>query len=91
MPFGHGVSYGATFHYSDIKLSKHAISTEGELEVTFSVTNNGTKPAEEVAQLYIRDEISSVTTPPSAFDTNDWTICSLLIFFQPFRPSLSQA
>ena len=62
-PFGHGVSYGATFHYSDIKLSKHAISTEGELEVTFSVTNNGTKPAEEVAQLYIRDEISSVTTP----------------------------
>ena len=62
-PFGHGLSYGATFHYSDIKLSKQSISTDGHLEVTFTVSNNGTSPAEEVAQLYIRDEISSVTTP----------------------------
>eukprot|EP01043_Picozoa_sp_COSAG02_P047404 COSAG02_NODE_4541_length_5234_cov_4.080818_8_plen_151_part_00 len=61
--FGHGLSYGATFHYSDMKLSKQSISTDGHLEVTFTVSNNGTSSAEEVAQLYIRDDISSVTTP----------------------------
>lgn len=65
-PFGHGLSYGATFHYSNLKLSKQAISATGAgsvLNATFTVTNNGTRSAEEVAQLYIRDSISSVATP----------------------------
>lgn len=54
-------SYGAKFKYSDLKLSKQSIPpTNGQLEVSFTVTNTGTLPAEEVVQLYIRDEISSV-------------------------------
>jgi beta-glucosidase len=73
--FGHGLSYGASFKYSGLKVSPAspsslpargddgaAIGVDGSVSVSFSVTNNGTASAEEVVQLYVRDEISSVTT-----------------------------
>lgn len=57
--FGHGLSYGAKFVYSGLRLSAPSVGLHGAVTVSFTVTNNGTREAEEVAQLYVRDEISS--------------------------------
>ncbi|MBC2844664.1 glycoside hydrolase family 3 N-terminal domain-containing protein [Winogradskyella flava] len=61
-PFGHGLSYG-DFKYSDISISSGEITPETELEVSVKVTNEGSMKAKEVVQLYIKDEIGSVTRP----------------------------
>jgi len=39
------------------------IGTEGKTKVTVDVTNSGGVRGDEVVQLYIRDEVSSVTRP----------------------------
>ncbi|SEQ76522.1 beta-glucosidase [Hyunsoonleella jejuensis] len=61
-PFGHGLSY-ANFEYSDIKISNPEITPDTELEVSVTVTNNSGVKAKEVVQMYIKDEIGSVTRP----------------------------
>ncbi|WP_203258518.1 glycoside hydrolase family 3 N-terminal domain-containing protein [Hyunsoonleella ulvae] len=61
-PFGHGLSYG-DFKYSDITISSEEITPDTELEVSVKVTNSGSMKAKEVVQLYIKDEIGSVTRP----------------------------
>jgi beta-glucosidase len=61
-PFGYGLSY-TTFTYSDPKVSAAEIGRTGELRVTTTVTNTGTRPGVEVAQLYVRDRVGSVTRP----------------------------
>ncbi|WP_136480745.1 glycoside hydrolase family 3 N-terminal domain-containing protein [Cognatitamlana onchidii] len=61
-PFGHGLSY-ANFEYSDIKISNPEMTPDTELEVSVTVTNNSDVKAKEVVQLYIKDEIGSVTRP----------------------------
>ncbi|GGD27328.1 glycoside hydrolase family 3 N-terminal domain-containing protein [Hyunsoonleella pacifica] len=61
-PFGHGLSYG-DFKYSDITISSEEITPETELEASVKVTNNGNMKAKEVVQMYIKDEIGSVTRP----------------------------
>ncbi|MDC1402658.1 glycoside hydrolase family 3 C-terminal domain-containing protein [Flavobacteriaceae bacterium] len=69
-PFGHGLSYG-TFEYSDIKISNSEIRPDTELEVSVTLTNSGAVKAKEVVQMYIKDEIGSVTRPDKelkAFD-----------------------
>ena len=69
-PFGHGLSY-TTFAYSDIKLSSSEITPTSEIEVSVTVKNTGTVKAKEVVQMYIKDEIGSVTRPDKelkAFD-----------------------
>jgi beta-glucosidase len=60
-PFGHGLSY-TTFAYSDLSITPPAIGAQATVEVSFKVTNTGQRPGDEVAQLYLRDELSSVTT-----------------------------
>ena len=57
-PFGYGLSY-TTFEYKNLKAS---ISSEN-IEVSVDITNTGTVEGKEVAQLYIRDVIASVTRP----------------------------
>ena len=59
--FGHGLSY-TTFEYSDIRLSARAITDKQELTVSCKVKNTGKRAGDEVVQLYIRDDVSSVTT-----------------------------
>lgn len=61
-PFGWGLSY-STFQYSNLRLSPDTIGTQGETTVSVDVTNTSRIRGEEVVQLYIRDEVSSVTRP----------------------------
>jgi beta-glucosidase len=61
-PFGWGKSY-TTFRYDSIRLSSDKIGTMGKTVASVSVTNTGKYKGDEVVQLYIRDEVSSVTRP----------------------------
>ena len=60
--FGHGLSY-TDFEYSDLRLSKSAISKDETLVLTFSIRNTGDMTGDEVAQLYIHDKYASVSQP----------------------------
>ena len=61
-PFGWGLSY-STFRYDNLRLSPPSIGPRGSVQVSVDVTNTGSRPGDEVAQLYIREDISSVTRP----------------------------
>ena len=61
-PFGWGLSY-STFKYQNLRMSPDSIGPEGATRVSVDVTNTGKIHGEEVVQLYIRDEVSSVTRP----------------------------
>lgn len=61
-PFGWGLSY-ATFKYGNLRLSPDSIQIAGTAKVSVDVTNTGQVAGDEVVQLYIRDEVSSVTRP----------------------------
>jgi beta-glucosidase len=61
-PFGYGLSY-TTFKYSDLKVENPKILPNGETTVSVNVTNTGKRRGDEVVQLYLRDEVSSVTRP----------------------------
>jgi beta-glucosidase len=60
-PFGHGLTYGK-IEYSDLSVAP-TLAWNGELTVTARITNRGTRAAEEVVQLYIRDRAASITRP----------------------------
>ena len=61
-PFGWGLSY-STFSYRNVRVSPDSIGPEGDTKVSVDVTNTGKVQGDEVVQLYIRDEVSSVTRP----------------------------
>ena len=58
-PFGYGLSY-TTFEYSDLQLSDTVITPHQGLTVSCTVTNTGKRAGDEVAQLYLHDQVSSV-------------------------------
>ncbi|WP_221420200.1 glycoside hydrolase family 3 N-terminal domain-containing protein [Fulvivirga sp. M361] len=61
-PFGFGLSY-TTFKIADPVLSSLTIAMNGQAKVSVAVTNTGDLAGDEVVQLYIRDQFSSVTRP----------------------------
>ena len=61
-PFGWGLSY-TSFKYDNLHVTPDAIGPEGTTTVAVDVTNTGKVSGAEVVQLYIRDEVSSVTRP----------------------------
>ncbi len=61
-PFGFGLSY-TNFSYSDITLSRPAITTNQTLTASVMLTNSGTVTGKEVVQLYIRDMVGTSTRP----------------------------
>lgn len=61
-PFGFGLSY-TTFEIGAPKLERSAIAGGEKVGVTVEVANTGARAGMEVVQLYIRDQISSVTRP----------------------------
>ncbi len=58
--FGYGLSYTA-FEYSDLKLSKDKILPGEDLDVSFTLTNTGGYKGDEIVQVYLHDEESSIT------------------------------
>jgi beta-glucosidase len=60
--FGYGLSY-TTFEYSNLQILPNEINTGGKVQITLDVKNTGKVKGDEVAQLYINDVISSVSTP----------------------------
>ena len=60
-PFGYGLSY-TTFDYSNLKVSKPVIGPQENIRISCTIKNSGKTAGDEVVQLYIRDDFSSVTT-----------------------------
>jgi beta-glucosidase len=60
--FGFGLSY-TTFAYSNLRIDQPRIRANGQVGVSLEVQNTGGRAGEEVVQLYIRDVLSSITTP----------------------------
>jgi len=61
-PFGYGLSY-TTFGYSTLKLSAARARVSDTITATVTVTNSGSREGTEVVQLYVRDEVASVSRP----------------------------
>jgi beta-glucosidase len=61
-PFGFGLSY-TTFAISAPRLAKATIGVGESTKVEVDVTNTGKRAGDEVVQIYIRDDVSSVTRP----------------------------
>ena len=61
-PFGYGLSY-TTFKYGDVRLSSNEMTRNGTVEAKVTVTNTGSRDADEVVQLYIRDLQASISRP----------------------------
>ncbi|MCW1735328.1 glycoside hydrolase family 3 N-terminal domain-containing protein [Anaerorudis cellulosivorans] len=57
--FGYGLSYTG-FEYSDLSIDRQ----DDKVQLSCKVTNTGSFDGDEVVQLYVRDNVSSVTTPP---------------------------
>jgi beta-glucosidase len=60
-PFGYGLSY-TTFKYDNLKVSPEVRDAKGNIAVSVDVTNTGLRKGDEVVQLYLKDQVSSVTT-----------------------------
>ncbi len=61
-PFGFGLSY-TTFAYSNLKLSAARARASDSVTATVTVANTGNREGTEVVQLYVRDEVGSVSRP----------------------------
>ncbi|MCM3785345.1 glycoside hydrolase family 3 C-terminal domain-containing protein [Neobacillus mesonae] len=63
-PFGHGLSY-SSFRYDQLSLNQNSVSVDqdGYIGLAVRVTNTGTRPGEEVVQLYGHAEKSRVKRP----------------------------
>ena len=60
--FGRGLSY-TTFAYSDLRLDKKTVVSNGDLSVSVTVTNSGRRAGKEVVQLYVSDLVASLSPP----------------------------
>lgn len=61
-PFGYGLSY-TSFRYSDISLDKAVYAKDDVISVSFTLSNEGIFAGTEVAQVYVRDLVGSITRP----------------------------
>lgn len=58
--FGHGLSY-TVFDYEELSLSTDILTDRTPLTVRVRVRNTGTRSGAEVVQLYVSDEVASIT------------------------------
>lgn len=61
-PFGFGLSY-TTFRYDHLAAHSPEPGSKGPIQVSVDVTNTGSRAGDEVAQLYMREDVSRVETP----------------------------
>jgi beta-glucosidase len=61
-PFGYGLSY-TTFKFSNVRVVPDHIQTGGNATVSVDVTNTGDRAGDEVPQMYVHQEVASVTRP----------------------------
>ena len=61
-PFGFGLSY-TTFAYARLELSASRITVGQKIAVSVDVTNRGSRTGTEIAQLYVNDVFSTLSTP----------------------------
>jgi beta-glucosidase len=66
-PFGFGLSY-TTFRYDHLAVRAPAPGSRDDIEITVDVTNTGAREGDEVAQLYMREDVSSVETPERSLE-----------------------
>ena len=59
-PFGYGLTY-TSFEYANLKVSDEIM--RGKIEISADVTNTGQRAGKELAQLYVRDLVGSLTRP----------------------------
>ncbi len=61
-PFGHGLTY-TRFRYENLTVSPLAAKPGLPIHVSVQLTNEGPRSGTEVVQLYVRDEVASLTRP----------------------------
>lgn len=61
-PFGYGLSY-TTFEYADLSINPKQATLGETVDISLKVTNSGSRPGEEVVQLYTRDVYASLPRP----------------------------
>ena len=64
-PFGFGLSY-TSFRYDHLAVHAPSPGSHDDIRVTVDVTNSGERAGDEVAQLYVWENVSSVETPERA-------------------------
>jgi beta-glucosidase len=66
-PFGFGLSY-TTFRYDHLAVQAPAPKSKDDIRITVDVTNTGNREGDETAQLYMREDVSSVETPERSLE-----------------------
>jgi beta-glucosidase len=61
-PFGYGLSY-TTFKYSNLRTSAETVGGKGQVTVSVTVQNSGTRLGDEVVQMYVEHVGSAVERP----------------------------
>jgi beta-glucosidase len=61
-PFGFGLSY-STFSFTHFSVQSPAPGSKDDVQASVDVTNSGSREGDEIAQLYVRENVSSVETP----------------------------
>lgn len=61
-PFGFGLSY-SKFEYENMQIDKNRMTVNDSIIVSVTVQNTSAVDGEEVIQLYLQDEVGSITRP----------------------------
>jgi beta-glucosidase len=61
-PFGHGLTYGS-FRYDELRVEPQRVREQDTLRVSVTLSNAGTREAEETVFLFVRDKLARVTRP----------------------------
>lgn len=64
-PFGYGLSY-TTFRFDNLRVTPSKMKTGDTAAVSVDITNTGGRAGDEVAELYIHQQLSTVTQPVMA-------------------------
>ena len=60
--FGHGLSY-TSYEYNNLRITPERLRPGGEIRISVDVRNTGKRKGSEIIQLYINDEIATLTRP----------------------------